>query len=147
MQTFLPYSSFVLSATCLDNKRLGKQRVEAYQILKINTKEEDSRWKNHPAVLMWKGYETALSEYILDICKVWTTKGFKDSIKNKTLDIVLEYQLISKGVYPPWLGEEIFHSSHRASLLFKNYDHYKQFNWNEKPIINYYWPVVKGKDL
>lgn len=36
MQTFLPYSSFEESAKCLDNKRLGKQRVEAKQILEIN---------------------------------------------------------------------------------------------------------------
>jgi len=33
MQTFLPYKDFVKSVRCLDNKRLGKQRVEAYQIL------------------------------------------------------------------------------------------------------------------
>lgn len=29
MQTFLPYFSFIESAKVLDNKRLGKQRVEA----------------------------------------------------------------------------------------------------------------------
>lgn len=34
MQTFLPYKSFEQSAACLDNKRLGKQRVEVLQILK-----------------------------------------------------------------------------------------------------------------
>lgn len=33
MQTFLPENTFSLSAACLDNKRLGKQRVEAKQIL------------------------------------------------------------------------------------------------------------------
>ena len=33
MQTFLPYPSFTRSLACLDNKRLGKQRVEAKQIL------------------------------------------------------------------------------------------------------------------
>lgn len=32
MQTFLPYPDFKKSASCLDNKRLGKQRVEAWQI-------------------------------------------------------------------------------------------------------------------
>lgn len=34
MQTFLPYPNIIQSAQCLDNKRLGKQRVEALQILK-----------------------------------------------------------------------------------------------------------------
>ncbi|MFN7881952.1 MAG: pyrimidine dimer DNA glycosylase/endonuclease V, partial [bacterium] len=33
MQTFLPSPSFAESARILDNKRLGKQRVECKQIL------------------------------------------------------------------------------------------------------------------
>jgi hypothetical protein len=36
MQTFLPNPNFTLSARILDNKRLGKQRVEAKQIMEIN---------------------------------------------------------------------------------------------------------------
>ena len=36
MQTFLPSPNFTESARILDNKRLGKQRVEAKQILQIN---------------------------------------------------------------------------------------------------------------
>ena len=35
MQTFLPYPDFVKSALVLDYRRLGKQRVEARQILDI----------------------------------------------------------------------------------------------------------------
>lgn len=34
MQTFLPYPNFAASARVLDNRRLGKQRVECVQILK-----------------------------------------------------------------------------------------------------------------
>jgi len=33
MQTFLPYPDFLQSLQSLDNKRLGKQRVETFQIL------------------------------------------------------------------------------------------------------------------
>jgi len=33
MQTFLPFPDFKKSASCLDYKRLGKQRVEGLQIL------------------------------------------------------------------------------------------------------------------
>lgn len=36
MQTFLPYPDFAESAKVLDNGRLGKQRLEAKQILQIN---------------------------------------------------------------------------------------------------------------
>lgn len=35
MQTFLPYPNFVASARVLDNKRLGKQRVENLQIMQV----------------------------------------------------------------------------------------------------------------
>lgn len=56
MQTFLPYPDFELSARFLDRQRLGKQRVEAWQIL--NVLEElkipgrTPAWRNHPAVRM-----------------------------------------------------------------------------------------------
>jgi hypothetical protein len=36
MQTFLPYSGFAQSAAALDNKRLGKQRVEARKLHMYN---------------------------------------------------------------------------------------------------------------
>ena len=35
MQTFLPYADLRDSVVCLDNKRLGKQRVECLQILNV----------------------------------------------------------------------------------------------------------------
>lgn len=35
MQTFLPYASYTKSAKALDNKRLGKQRVETLQVLQV----------------------------------------------------------------------------------------------------------------
>ena len=34
MQTFLPYPDFAASAAALDDRRLGKQRVEALQVLR-----------------------------------------------------------------------------------------------------------------
>lgn len=40
MQTFLPYSDFKKTAKCLDYKRLGKQRVEAWQIYETLLKGE-----------------------------------------------------------------------------------------------------------
>ena len=51
MQTFLPYPDYYQSARCLDNKRLGKQRVEALQIHNIvSGKRTTGGWINHPAV-------------------------------------------------------------------------------------------------
>jgi len=61
MQTFLPYPNLYESVKCLDDKRLGKQRVEAMQM--YNCLVEGSRWENHPAVVMWRGYEHILATY------------------------------------------------------------------------------------
>ena len=46
MQTFLPYPDFAESAAVLDSKRLGKQRVEALQVLRAVTRLTYG-WKRH----------------------------------------------------------------------------------------------------
>ena len=61
MQTFLPYPDIEKSLECLDRLRLGKQRVEAYQILNILlNRTKTKEWRNHPAVKMWEGHTNAL---------------------------------------------------------------------------------------
>lgn len=56
MQTFLPYTNTLDAARALDNKRLNKQILECYQILNVlSGRSKGNGWKNHPAVLMWKG--------------------------------------------------------------------------------------------
>lgn len=53
MQTFLPYTDPEKCARVLDNKRLGKQRVEAIQILNVLLGVTQTKgWRNHPAVKM-----------------------------------------------------------------------------------------------
>jgi len=65
MQTFLPSSDYEHSAQILDNKRLNKQILEGYQIIKIlSGASESGAWRNHPAVLMWKESENHLMNYI-----------------------------------------------------------------------------------
>ena len=68
VQTFLPYPDFAASAMALDRRRLGKQRVEALQILRALTRERYG-WKHHPAVRMWAGYEEALACYAMEVCR------------------------------------------------------------------------------
>lgn len=53
MQTFLPSPNFTQSAQFLDPQRLGKQRVEALQILTALTNPAYG-WQHHPAVQMWR---------------------------------------------------------------------------------------------
>jgi hypothetical protein len=40
MQTFLPFKDFDQSAKALDNKRLNKQILEGYQILKVLSNDD-----------------------------------------------------------------------------------------------------------
>lgn len=139
MQTFLPYADFKQSASCLDRKRLGKQRVEGYQILNTLL-NKSSGWKNHPAVKMWEGHEGYLLNYTMVICKEWTNRGYKDSIIEKLSSI----SNLSESK-PLWLGIEDFHKSHRSNLLRKDYAWYSQFGWSESVDLPYYWPSKEIK--
>lgn len=130
MQTFLPYRFFDETAKCLDYRRLGKQRVECMQILKALKK--GGAWANHPSTLMWKGYEECLKVYMNEIITQWVSRGYKNTMELNDINIK-ELRL------PPWLGGPI-HSTHRAALLFKNFEFYKQYNWEEEPKIEYFWP-------
>lgn len=130
MQTFLPLPNFYASAKCLDDKRLGKQRVEAWQLF-------NGQWSNHPASEMWRGYEYALARYITIICREWMSRGFKDFI-------------LQRVIYPPkaempwWLGHENFHKYHRSNLLAKDPIWYGQWGWDCHDNYRYIWPGGKG---
>ena len=137
MQTFLPYPDFVKSTQVLDNKRLGKQRVEAMQILQTLA-EKRKAWSNHPAVKMWAGYEIALAEYCLQCCVTWRQRGFSDSIVPKVLPYY--YNASHPILYPHWLGNEEFHISHQSNLLRKDPDYYGRF-FSVPSDLPYIWPT------
>jgi hypothetical protein len=132
MQTFLPYPSFHYSACVLDRLRLGKQRVEAYQILRA-LRGETRGWVNHPATRMWRGYETALEQYLRCCILVWTERGYRNTI---VLPDKRDF------VAPPWVGDPAVHASHRSNLLRKMPEHYGRFGWTEPPDLPYTWPVA-----
>lgn len=133
MQTFLPYASFNLSAKCLDWRRLGKQRVECKQILNALVAQSGG-WRNHPAVLMWRGFEEALKQYSNIMIREWVERGYNN---NMELYPIQKVNL----VYPSWLGLDEFHASHRSNLLRKDPVHYGQFGWTEPDNLEYYWPT------
>ena len=142
MQTFLPYADYYRCASCLDYKRLGKQRVEVLQILDTNIRHKKP-WSKHPAVIMWSDYLYSLTEYGIIICQEWIALGYKDTCLDKIL--MFREQLSVSNKEPHWLGNPALHSSHRAALLYKDYDWYSQFEWSETPLINYYWPIENYK--
>ena len=144
MQTFLPLPSLGQSIRCLDNKRLGKQRVEAFQILKalreskccdsyscVEYKTTGGAWVNHPATKMWRGYESTLAFYKNLCIEEWVRRGFKNT---------MEFSKTHLFEMPHWFGIEKFHASHRSNLLRKDSDHYSQYGWEEKNNLPYFWP-------
>ena len=137
MNTFLPYPSFEQSVRVLDNKRLGKQRVEALQLLNVLTDPTKKGWRNHPATNMWRGYEHALCEYGLACCEEWTSRGFKDTVADQ---IRSRMALVPDTGMPHWMGDPAFHAAHRSSLLRKDNDYYSRYGWSESPEIPYIWP-------
>lgn len=153
MQTFLPSSDFCQSAEWLDKRRLWKQVLEAHQILNVLLRRTNSEaWKNHPAVLMWKGYEEALKLYYNTFLFEWFRRGGKTKLSIEKIDS-------NKLQFPLWLGTETFHASHRQALLGKAQkrldttekrdmiDWYDQWNWPERPLsktegyYTYIWPT------
>lgn len=130
MQTFLPYPDFRESVACLDWRRLGKQRVEAKQILL--TLQEGSRWQHHPAVRMWRGYERALQRYMNCCIQEWMRRGYRNNMKLA--------RVAGRVKMPWWFGNAEFHASHRSNLLRKDVQWYGQFGWQESNDLPYIWP-------
>lgn len=156
MQTFLPYSDFASTAKTLDWRRLGKQRVEARQIIETLIGVSKG-WTNHPAVKMWRGHEVALSLYLKAMIDEWVFRGYRNAAQfvevidhrrvrvyfGERPGIVLK---ASSKVMPPWLGNMSFHASHRSNLLRKDYAWYSQFGWMELPGLPYVWPTTEVND-
>ena len=99
MQTFLPYSDFQKSLEVLDYRRLGKQRVEAKQILNVLLDRTQTKgWRNHPITKMWSGYEPALQLYHNMCIEEWIRQGYNnnmplENITNKIVKITIKKSL------------------------------------------------------
>lgn len=144
MQTFLPYPDIKQSLKVLDNKRLGKQRVEAYQIISAITGRpkldgtQYKGWLNHPCSVMWRDYVPALKLYFNMSLVIWEERGFTNNMSH-------ELTGDSRIKFPHWLGNERFHSSHRANLLRKDSEYYSKHGWTENPEDPYIWMDKDGK--
>lgn len=138
MQTFLPLADFRMSARVLDYRRLGKQRVEALQIL--NALRSGGGWSSHPASVMWRGCEAALEVYHDVMVREWVARGYKNTMTlfNRPMD--------AWSRVPWWFGDDAFHASHRSNLLRKNPEFYQWFRWSEGPDLPYVWPDPVQKE-
>ena len=130
-------SDFAVVAQSLDNKRLGKQRVEAYQILNSLTGKSNG-WTNHPATKMWYGHEWQLANYAHEICREWLSRGFKDSLGEHFWDFMGENTPRHK---PWWVEDSLLHLTHQSNLMRKAPDFYK---YEVPDNIPYIWPSSEG---
>ncbi len=184
MQTFLPLSifsfyskeqlehlttydliaySFYFSLSCLDNKRLGKQRVEANQLISIITTRKQFNlhnevnkytlsqlkkqypeikfgWINHPATLLWEDYLEELKLYFNICIRVWTSRK---NVKGQPMKNNMPFhKVLLREQYTrvPWfLTNTRFTNAHQSALMFKEPAHYKQFKWQVEPKLDYIW--------
>ena len=186
----MPYPDFQKSAKVLDRQRLGKQRVEAWQILQINlfiTGQTTAKycpeckyvylndsyscrclaekvelyykdlpgehiipWENHPAVLMWRGYEVNLAYYGWVMCKEWKyERGYNDTLMEKFyqyFDVRVDNTVLLNlhKHRPKWLGNKQFHLSHQSNLVRKYPEHYRRYFPKVPDNLEYFWPTKEG---
>ena len=141
IQTFLIDEIPSNTAKILDNKRLGKQRVETIQILNVLLGINNIGWKNHPAVLMWRGYETFLiKDYLQAMVDEWRFRGYKGEKCEEHLNRLHGLVISSPTIVPHWFSEEFF-LSHKSNLLRKDYAYYSPIFGTDIPDdLPYIWP-------
>lgn len=128
VNTFVPFADVRKNAQTLDYRRLGKQRVEAYQIWRV-LQGLTKGWVNHPAVLMWKGHTCALAMYCNGMIDEWVLRGYKNTMKK------LPHCKTPR--FPWWWGWEPIHKSHQSALNRKMPEFY---NFDADPTHEYIWP-------
>lgn len=142
---FIPLSDPKEIAKVLDDKRLGKQRVEAKQIITILSGEAKSKaWSNHPAVRMWTGYLDELKYYYDCMVIEWMKRGYVNNMP------IFDTTKSSKKM--PWFMYcKPVLLSYQANLLRKNYDHYHKYFKSKilKSYIHrsYLWTIVDERYL
>lgn len=145
MQTFVPFPDLSASAQALDDRRLGKQRVETLQVMRALT-IEGYGWRHHPAVAMWRGHRPALMAYQDACCDEWARRGFADTCRAKTLETLDadardgEDYRAGRIPMPAWWARPEVHRSHRSKLLAKDPEFYRERFPHDPDDLEYVWP-------
>lgn len=149
MQTFLPWPDATASASCLDAKRLGKQIVEGYQVMKCLAGDGSSSWNSHPIVNAWRGCESALMSYLDVMHATWQCRrgnGTRHAAYVHCREL-FESRRFTGNEPPWWLGSPGFHLSHQLNLIRKDGAYRTKFpalgdaSTGNEP---YLWPVTPG---
>lgn len=139
MQVFICDNLMEKSAQFLDNKRLNKQIVEAFQLI-----EDRLPNYNHPAYLFWKNHKEELRMYMFYLCSEYQKRFHRE---HKCSNVCLNPIIHSFD----WMKDfELVLLSHRVNLLRKDYNWYSKFFSVPKELteypIGYYWlsPYAKS---
>lgn len=130
VNTFVVSADLEACAKALDYRRLGKQRVEAYQLWRA-LMGMTKGWTRHPATLMWAGHTCFLAKYCNTMILEWQARGYRNN---------MALLPTCRNPRPPWWwGWEPVIKSHQASLNRKmpEYYHFDVGPWKEW---GYVWP-------
>lgn len=149
MQTFAPEGrDLARGFERLDYKRLGKQRVEAWQILNVlrgvdnnGNPKNHKGWVNHPATKMWEGHIGALAHYGMACCLEWRMRGYKDTMLSRFTEVYVMFTKYGDDATPPKFLDDI-KESHQSNLIRKLPEHYQPFWPNVPDDIPYVWPTA-----
>jgi hypothetical protein len=147
MLTFLPMIGFFKSLRTLDDARLGKQRQDAFNLLKTLLGGTSDLPNDNPAlwsVRMWQGHEYALGVYGMSACNVWSERGNKDRLAFEIHELLdgFPHDLVS----PPWMGDLNVHRSHRSYLIRRKPQHYAHQWPNTPESMPIIWPQILEAD-
>ena len=142
VNTFILSNSPQKCVKFLDYKRLGKQRVEAKQIIDA-LEGSKSGWSNHPVSKMWKDDIIGLKYYYNCCVDEWISRGYKNTMVKYDVEFVDE-----KDILPWFYTNKQIQESFKASLLRKNPEYYeKMWSCDEDYMKNgYIWIHKLSKD-
>jgi hypothetical protein len=140
VNTFLPWPDMQKTAQSLDSRRLGKQRVEALQILRANLGLTKG-WVNHPAAVMWRGHEGYLYQYTNAMCMEWRNRGYEDNVQARLQELYEAQMIYRVGIRPGGGAMTNIHKSHRSNLKRKDPVWYR---FRVREDLPYKWPMPDG---
>lgn len=130
MQVFRPYMDWWMSARVLDDRRLGKQRVEVKQVMmailrRMGLIRNGRRgWLNHPIVLMYysdgRPYLRDLIGYFNACVEEWRRRGMRSSISLSDIEHLILGVVSAEG-HPLTHVHEV---EYRRVLILKDPGHY-----------------------
>lgn len=152
MITYVTHRGYGATAAALDDRKLGRQRVEAQEI--FNTLTLGEELPKDPVYRMWEGYEFALGIYCMMLCMEFTMhRGIADKIFWEVAAALKEMKRSDASFsmeHPPWHDDKDVMRSHRSNLLrlqnegdaVAGHDYLKHFGKATPKNMPYLWPIL-----